>query len=183
MYSKLMQIFGSGKKVVKNYLAGSRGLSRLGGLAQNEVGSLSTLISGLFLIVFILSMGIIDISDSYLAKRELIQIGEDAILVAAHSLDKNRYYSNSSSPYWGTNARVPIDCSLAAIKFSAEISEKRLRQNSIAISSWECSDDQISATISSKIVAIINFPILSNISGGAISIGARVGATSAVGSS
>ena len=54
---------------------------------RNESGSISIFISGLFIIVFTLSVGIIDVSDSYLAKRELIQIGEDAILVASHSID------------------------------------------------------------------------------------------------
>ena len=62
-------------------------------LAHSEEGSISVLITSLFLLVFILSVGIIDISDSYLAKRELIQIGEDAILVASHTLNENLYYS------------------------------------------------------------------------------------------
>ena len=61
---------------------------------HDEEGSILVLITTLFLLVFILSIGIIDVSDSYLAKRELIQIGEDAILVASHSLNENLYYSD-----------------------------------------------------------------------------------------
>jgi hypothetical protein len=146
---------------------------------NSEVGSISVLISSLFLIVFVLSVGIIDISDSYLAKRELIQIGEDAILVASHSLDENIYYSESQI-LGATTVRVPIDCSTAEIKFHAEIALRSLRNNEISVSGWRCSGDEITASISSKIQAIVNFPILSNINKGLIGIDAIIGATSEV---
>ncbi|CAN2244834.1 hypothetical protein MCEMZLE22_01199 [actinobacterium SCGC AAA044-D11] len=147
-------------------------------LRNNEDGSISVLISGLFLLVLILSVGIIDISDSYLAKRELVQIGEDAILVASHSLDENRYYSGNSANDGSTSIRVPIDCAVAAAKFYSEIYSKSLRNNLINVSGWSCSSDQITASISSKVQAIVNFPILSKISGGAIHVNATIGATS-----
>jgi len=89
-------------------------LNPIRAFVQSEAGSISVLISSLFLIVFILSVGIIDISDSYLAKRELIQIGEDAILVASHTLNENLYYTDSQS-LGATSVRVTIDCSLAEI--------------------------------------------------------------------
>ena len=146
-------------------------------LAHGEEGSISVLITSLFLLVFILSIGIIDVSDSYLAKRELIQIGEDAILVASHSLNENLYYSDLSG-LSGTNGRVPIDCALAEIKFHREIILKNLRNNEIAVSGWSCSRDQITASIRSKIQALVNFPILSNINNGYIAIDAIIGATS-----
>jgi hypothetical protein len=144
---------------------------------ESEVGSISVLISSLFLIVFVLSVGIIDISDSYLAKRELIQIGEDAILVASHTLDENLYYSDSQN-LGSANAR--IDCSLAEIKFHAEVALRSLRSNPISVSGWRCSGDEITASISSKIQALVNFPILSNINNGFIGIDAIIGATSEV---
>ena len=151
---------------------------------RKESGSISVLISGLFLLVLTLSIGIIDVTDSYLAKRELIAIGEDAILVASHSLDENRYYSSSPNSFGDSfgepNRRVPINCASAALKFSAEISTRNLRRNLIGVSGWSCSDDQITASISSSIQALVNFPILSRINGGKIGVNARIGATSEI---
>jgi hypothetical protein len=146
-------------------------------LARSEGGSISVLITTLFLLLFILSVGIIDISDSYLAKRELIQIGEDAILVASHTLNESFYYSDLQS-FSALNSRVPIDCALAEIKFHREISLNNLRNKEIAVSGWSCSGDQITASIRSNIQALVNFPILSNLNNGQIGIDAIVGATS-----
>jgi len=143
-----------------------------------EAGSISVLISGLFLLVFILSVGIIDVSDTYLAKRELIQIGEDAILVASHSLNASRYYTSSQIVNGTSNNRVPIDCMVAASKFNSEIRLRSLRKNLITVSGWSCSNDQITASISSNIRPIVNFPILTNIAGGVIRINSIIGATS-----
>jgi len=147
------------------------------GFAHNEDGSISILITSLFLFVFILSVGIIDVSDSYLAKRELIQIGEDAILVASHSLDENLYYSDLQS-MGEINGRVPIDCRSAEIKLHTEINQKNLRENEVLVSGWRCTGNEITASISSKIQALVNFPILSNLNGGFIGISAIIGATS-----
>ena len=147
---------------------------------RKESGSISVLISGLFLLVLTLSIGIIDVTDSYLAKRELIAIGEDAILVSSHSLDENRYYSDSPNSFGEPNRRVPINCALAALKFSAEISTRNLRRNLIGVSGWSCSNDQITASISSSIEALVNFPILSRINGGKIGVNATIGATSEI---
>lgn len=147
---------------------------------RKESGSISVLISGLFLLVLTLSIGIIDVTDSYLAKRELIAIGEDAILVASHSLDENRYYSGSPNIFGEPNRRVPINCASAALKFSVEISTRNLRRNLIGVSGWSCSDDQITASISSSIQALVNFPIFSRINGGKIGVNATIGATSEI---
>lgn len=149
---------------------------------RKESGSISVLISGLFLLVLTLSIGIIDVTDSYLAKRELIQIGEDVILVASHSLDESRYYSDSPITSVSPNQRVPINCAAAALKFSAEISTRNLRRNLIEVSGWSCSDDQITASISSSIEVLVNFPIFSRINGGKIGINATIGATSEISS-
>jgi hypothetical protein len=148
------------------------------GAIRNESGSISIFISGLFLIVFTLSVGIIDVSDSYLAKRELIQIGEDAILVASHSIDESRYYAGNQLFGGGSTERVPLDCVTAAVKFWREVSLGNLRNNSIIVSGWSCNSDQITASITSNIKAIVSFPILSKIVGGQISINATMGATS-----
>ncbi|CAB4949515.1 unannotated protein [freshwater metagenome] len=146
-------------------------------LIHDEGGSISVLITSLFLLVFILSVGIIDVSDSYLAKRELIQIGEDSILVASHSLNESLYYSESLG-LSASNGRVPIDCTMAEVKFRMEISSRELRKNEISVSGWRCSGDQITASISSNIQALVNFPILVDLNNGQIGINAIVGATS-----
>jgi hypothetical protein len=145
---------------------------------RNESGSISIFISGLFIIVLTLSFGIIDVSDSYLAKRELIQIGEDAILVASHSIDESRYYAGRQLFEGVSTERVPLDCVEAAVKFRTEVSVRSLRRNPISVSGWSCNGDQITVSINSNIKAIVSFPILSNIIGGQISINATVGATS-----
>ena len=147
---------------------------------RKEAGSISVLISGLFLLVLTLSIGIIDVTDSYLAKRELIQIGEDAILVASHSLDESRYYSSSSNSLGQQNQRVPINCELAALKFSLEVNARKLRRNFIGVTAWSCSNDQITASISSSIKALVEFPILSRINGGKIGVNVTIGATSEI---
>ncbi len=145
-----------------------------------EEGSVSVLISALFIVVFILSIGIIDISDSYLAKRELTQLGEDALLVASHSLDESRYYSGIglAPGQQGAQVRVPIDCQVALRKFHSEITSHYLRKNNVEVSGWRCIDDQITASISSSIQAIVTFPIISAINGGKIAVSATIGATS-----
>ena len=153
-------------------------LKQKGKFLVAEEGSLSVLISALFLVVFILSVGIIDVTDSYLAKRELTQIGEDALLIASHSLDENRYYLGVPSTIPGQSARVPIDCRIALGKFGIEINSHNLRNNIIAFSGWSCVSDQITASISSSIQAIVTFPIISRINGGRIEVSATVGATS-----
>ena len=56
---------------IKNQVFESRKISQ--GF-RCELGSISPLISGLFLILMVLSAGLVNLSDSYLAKRELIQI-------------------------------------------------------------------------------------------------------------
>ncbi|NQW06047.1 MAG: hypothetical protein HQ476_01560 [SAR202 cluster bacterium] len=145
---------------------------------KDESGSLSVLMSGLFLIMLLLSIGIIDITDSFLAKRELIQIGEDAILMAAHSLDEERYYQNSLPNPGLAGGRVPIDCAAAASKFRGEILLQSLRGNTISVSGWRCVNDQINASVTSQITAIVSFPLLSSIAGGDIKINATIGAMS-----
>lgn len=145
---------------------------------RSEEGSLSVLISALFLVVLTLSIGIIDITDSYLAKRELTQLGEDALLVASHTLDENRYYLRTPTEIFGNSNRVPIDCQVASAKFASEVSSHNLRGNVIVVSGWNCVNDQITASISSSIQALVIFPIISQINGGRVDVSATIGATS-----
>jgi Putative Flp pilus-assembly TadE/G-like len=146
-------------------------------LISDEAGSISILIIGLFVILLTLSLGIIDLSDAYLAKRELTSIGESAVSIAAQSLDQARYYNEGVS---NVGALVPIDCTLATSKFQSEIAQAALRESSVSVNSFRCQGDKILADISSSISPAVRFPIISNLVGNSISIQASVGAGSVV---
>ena len=111
------------------------------------------LTSGLFVLLLMISVGIIDISDAYLAKRELIQIGESSVSHAAQSLDSTRYYEDG---ILNSGGRVPIDCNSANLMFQDEMAHKSLRKNSIDVITFECTPEQITAEISSNIVGFKN---------------------------
>jgi Flp pilus assembly protein TadG len=146
-------------------------------LISDEAGSISILIMGLFLILLTLSLGIIDLSDAYLAKRELTNIGESAVSIAAQSLDQARYYNEGIS---NAGALVPIDCTLATSKFQSEIAQAALRESSVSVNSFSCQGDQILADISASISPAVKFPIINNLVGKSILIKASVGAGSVV---
>jgi len=146
-------------------------------LISDEVGSISILIMGLFIILLTLSLGIIDLSDAYLAKRELTSIGESAVSIAAQSLDQARYYNDGVS---NPGAFVPIDCTLAASKFQSEIAQAMLRESALSVNSFSCQGDQIVADISANILPAVRFPIINDLVGKSISIKASVGAGSVV---
>lgn len=143
----------------------------------SESGSLSVLISGLFLLVLTLSISVLDISDTYLAKRELIQIGEAVLGPAAHAIDLPRYYQEGLV---NSGKRVPLDCNLARVIIQNEINQSYLRNSAIEISGWRCESDQMSLSLHSSILPLVNFPLLSMITGQRISIGATIGAGSIV---
>jgi hypothetical protein len=142
---------------------------------KSEAGSLSVLTSGLFVLLLMISVGIIDISDAYLAKRELIQIGESSVSHAAQSLDSTRYYEDG---ILNSGGRVPIDCNSANLMFQDEMAHKSLRKNSIDVITFECTPEQITAEISSNIVPVVSLPIMNRIAGSKIAITATIGAGS-----
>lgn len=142
---------------------------------RDEAGSLSVLISGLFLLLLSLSIGIIDVSDSYIAKHELIQISESAISVAAHSLDESRYYEQGIANSTGV---VPIDCAKANLVFRDEIAGNVLRGAAINVDSISCDGALLTAEVQSTIRPLIVFPLMNQITGGELKIKATVGAAS-----
>lgn len=144
---------------------------------DSEDGSLSVLISALFLLVLTLSIGILDISDSYLAKRELIQIGEAALGPAAHAIDLGRYYQEGAL---SSGHRVPLDCVTARTIIQNEIAQRTLRDAVIDIANWRCESDQMSVTLQSSVLPLVSFPLLSQITGARISVVATIGAGSIV---
>ena len=159
--------------------------SKIKEFAENESGSLLLLTLSLFLLTLILSFAIIDISSTFLAKRELVNIGEAAISRAAHNIDLDRYYSDdrtvaSTSPS-GTIYLIPIDCAAATSTLGSEIYHATLRGSPISISSVSCTGDVISAQLSSVIAPTLSLPVISNsVMNSALTIHATISASNPI---
>ena len=152
---------------------------------RDDRGSLSILIMTLFILLLVFSFTMVDISDAYLAKRQLTEIGDVAITKAAHAISLSRYYSgdrtlDSNNPD-GSRYRVPLDCSTAQIYFQNEISVSRLRSSGISMVSWSCASDQVEATIMATIPPLIALPL--GIGYASNEIHSTIGATSIIGGS
>jgi len=154
-------------------------------LIQSEDGSLSILITSLFLLTILLSFAIIDISGAYLAKRELINSGEAAISRAAHQIDLNRYYSgdrvqagsNSNGPIY----LIPIDCQAAAATFDSEVSRISLHGSGVNISQFSCEGDLLRVTLQSQIPPILRLPLLhGSVMNGLLTISATLTASNPI---
>ena len=136
---------------------------------RDERGSLSILTFSLFLLLAITSFLILNASSAYLAKRELVQIGEIALTRAAHNLDQNSYYnqggffSTSPFPNQSSGTMLPIDCSKAFESFTNEISNSRLRDSVIGFSAWQCDGKDVAATLTSQIRQLLSIPFLNSI--------------------
>ncbi len=152
-------------------------------LLRDETGSLSILVFALFFVLLVSSLGVVDISDNFLAKRQLIEIGEVAITQAAHQLSLSRYYSGNvlmdSSGADGTQFRIPLDCAKATSTFEEEIAVSQLRGEAISIQGWNCSNDEVSGTLSAQIPVLLKLPL--GIGGESTTITATIGATSIIG--
>lgn len=181
-------------KVLKNSTSLSRRI--LWDVMKEENGSISVLIVTLFLFLLILSLSILDASDAYLAKRELLAIGERALTKSVHQLSLPDYYGGQSSLNDGSsinpsqapsqnsslNQFVPLDCPVAIAEFERQISISDLRGGVVAIRSVHCEGNKLSAQISSEILPIINFPLLNTVTGSHIQILASPAAASIFGS-
>ncbi len=130
---------------------------------SDDQGSLSILIFSLFLMLLLSAFVVVDSSDAYLAKRELVGVGEVAITRAAHQISLSRYYSGNvlmdTSIADGPQFRIPIDCNRALASFTNEISASNLRGMPIHIDSWSCVNDEVQSSISAVIPAAIRFPL------------------------
>ena len=146
-----------------------------------ESGSLVPLTSGLFLVLLILSLGIVNVGDSYLGKRELIQIAEAAAQVGAHQLELQSYYGDGASDASQVSNRIPIDCSAAQSAVDAFIRDSNLRGEGIALTTFGCHDNQVDIGLSSSIAPVVSFPIFVEISGGRVQVRAEVSAVSVFG--
>ncbi len=164
----------------------TRNVSRLQNISReilDETGSLSFLIITLFLLMLLFSFLIINVSDAYLAKRELDNVGEIAITRAAHAIDLNRYYSGERTADEasgdGLAFRVPLDCATAESNFQNSIVSSNLRGEAISIQNWQCQADEVSATISAIIPTALEMPL--GIGSATTEVTASIGATSIIG--
>jgi hypothetical protein len=140
---------------------------------KEERGSLSILSTSLFFLLVISSFVILNSSSAFLAKRELVQIGEVAITRATHHLDAGSYYNGASSAgaswtYSGggsstsSNLALPIDCTLAYQSFTHEIYKSQLRNNPIGFTDWNCDGYTASAKLTSQVQHLLRMPILAS---------------------
>jgi len=144
-------------------------MKQFSAVAKDQSGSLTLFITSLFLFTLLLSFAIIDISGAFVAKRQLVNIGEAAISRAAHNIDLARYYSGefTISGYGasgvgasGEKYLVPIDCQAASNTLESEIAISQLHRSPVNILSFTCEGDLIRATITSKIAPLLALPIL-----------------------
>jgi hypothetical protein len=148
-------------------------LKHYGVSIRGDSGSISLLIIGLFTLLLILSIGLINLADTYLAKRELISLLEPAVQRAAQSIDLERYYSQVQG-----GERVPIECESAVYKARVEVSQLLLRDAEVTLKAVDCRNDELVVSVKSDTLPIVDFPIFHALGNGRISIEAEVGAQS-----
>ncbi len=150
--------------------------------SNRDRGSLTIFMTTLFLIVLLLGLETINISSTYLAKRELIITSEGAIQRSSHRIALERYYQGDLlllSHAGNSQAfKVPIDCEGARVEFSNQIGISQLRGRLITITGWSCNQDSVSAAVSAPFDPPLVIPFLGLFTGQAQTISAQVGATS-----
>jgi len=101
--------------------------SRLCPRLQNEEGSISVLVFGLFAVVLLSGVVLTDISAVIVAQRSLVQATESAAQSAAHALDLDTYYQgkHSALSFLVTDASpvIPIDCKVASSRASETLAD------------------------------------------------------------
>ena len=147
---------------------------------HDERGSLSILSTSLFFLLVISSFVILNTSSAFIAKRELIQIGETAITRATHNLDVSSYYSgtsngNASQNFSGSaignangggtggsgiDAALPINCTAAYQTFTQQLSLENLRSKPIGFSEWNCDGFATSAKVTSQAEHLLRIPFI-----------------------
>lgn len=137
-------------------------------LLQDERGSISILIMGLFLLSVMTLMVLTDISSVYLAKRTLTQATEAAAQRGVRNLDLSRYYeSNYTAVRFGLNLLgdgekdpgIPIDCSkgradaVDALQSWVQLDSSVMRKNihSIKIEEISCDGFELGILTSAKV--------------------------------
>jgi hypothetical protein len=127
---------------------------------KDESGSISLLLVFLFLVTAIISLVVIDISDSYLAKRQLAQVGEAAAQIGSHQIDLNRYYSQGLIDSGMGYKQVPLDCN--------------------RLTGASCQNEKVTLNIQSEIRPLITLPIVTGTFGQRFLINSQVITTAVV---
>jgi hypothetical protein len=108
---------------VKRFIPSEALRSRL----QNEDGSISVLVFGLFAVVLLSGVVLTDISAILVAHRSLVQATESAAQSAAHALDLETYYEGKHSvlSFLVSDASpvIPIDCAVASRRASETLAD------------------------------------------------------------
>ena len=97
---------------------------------KSELGSISVVVIGLFVITVASLMVMTDVSALIVAKRSLVQATEAAAQRGVHTLDKSEYYQGNgnifTSPIAIANERahpvIPIDCARGGLEVLLELS-------------------------------------------------------------
>ena len=147
---------------------------------KSENGSISFLLVFLFVVVTITSLVVMNISDAYLAKRQLVKVGETAAEIGARQIDLNRYYSQGLIESGLGYKKVPIDCNSAILYAQRYLFSNTLRGNQIFMTGWSCGDEKLKIRIRTQITPLVSLPIVSATYGNRFSINAEVIATSVV---
>jgi hypothetical protein len=136
---------------------------------QNEDGSISVLVFGLFAVVLLSGVVLTDISAILVAQRSLVQATESAAQSAAHALDLDTYYQgkHSALSFLVSDASpvIPIDCKAASNRASETLadiantsnlnfgSSKQLVRRELSdvhISEFQCNGSEVLLTASAK---------------------------------
>jgi len=103
------------------------GLKQISRRLQNEDGSISVLVFGLFAVVLLSGVVLTDISAVIVAQRSLVQATESAAQSAAHALDLDTYYQgkHSALSFLVSDASpvIPIDCKAASSRASETLAD------------------------------------------------------------
>ena len=138
-------------------------------LIREENGSLAPLVIGLFLIVSLTSISVVDFSSVILKQRILDQNNERALQRAAHEIDLGQYYTHGLDQYSVSKGaekseyRIPIDCKKAyqtyweelfssinskEFESSSEVISTQIQyRNGWRIESFNCDGNTISARV------------------------------------
>ena len=136
---------------------------------ENEDGSISVLVFGLFAVVLLSGVVLTDISAVIVAQRSLTQATESAAQSAAHALDLDVYYQGKHSALSflvsDTSPVIPIDCKAASGRASETLADiantsnrnygthkelLRRELSDVHISEFQCNGTEVLITASAK---------------------------------
>ena len=160
-----------------------RGVLAMNTSRESDEGSLIILVITLAMVLLVSSLALINISNNFLAKRELVEIGEVAISKAAHQISLSRYYSGNilmdNSAADGAQFRIPLDCDKAYATFGDEIASTKLRAQSILITNWRCVNDEVTVGLEAEIPVLLQLSF--GIGSATTVVKATIAATSIIG--